>query len=67
MSIIFFLIIFLVWAIGTIKTESQNIDRYHALGDKENERRSAEHGATAIIYLGLFVILVIVTLISMAG
>ena len=66
MSIIIFLILFFTWAIGTIKTESKNIDYFHSIGDSERERRSAEHGATAIVSLGMFALLAIAALINMA-
>jgi len=64
MGLVILLILFLVWAVSTIKTESRNIDRYHALGDKYNEQRSAERGATAIIYLGIFIVIALLALVS---
>lgn len=64
MGILWLIVLFPIWAISTIKTESRNIDRYHALGDKNNEQRSAERGATAIVYLGIFVVIALVALVS---
>ncbi|MBQ2880355.1 MAG: hypothetical protein IJE27_06630 [Anaerotignum sp.] len=63
MGIVILLILFFVWAFGTIRTESKNIDYYHSIGDSEREQRSAEHGANAIFCLGLFALLALAALI----
>jgi len=64
MGLFVLLILFLVWAVSTIKTESENIDRYNALGYENKARESAERGATAIVYLGIFIVLALVALVS---
>ena len=63
MGIIIFLILFFTWAIGTIKTESKNIDYYQSIGDSDRARSSAEHGAAAIVSLGMFALLALAALI----
>ena len=64
MGLVILLIIFLVWAVSTIRTESRNIDHYNALGYENKARESAEHGANAIVLLGIFVVLLLLALIS---
>ena len=63
MGIVILIIIFLIWAVSTIKTESENIDRYNAAGNKYKAEKSTEHGAMAIVYLGIFAVLVLAALI----
>ena len=63
MGIVILLILFFVWAFGTIRSESKNIDYYPSIGDSEREQRSAEHGAKAIFCLGLFALLALAALI----
>ena len=63
MGIIGVVIMFLVWCICTIKTESRNVDRYYELNDKENMEKSANSVVVAAIYLGMFVLLILAALI----
>ena len=63
MGIIGVVIMFLVWCIGTIKTESRNVDRYHRIGDKYNEEKSAGLVVAAAFYLVMFALLALAALI----
>ena len=63
MGIIGVVIMFLVWCICTIKTESRYVDRYYELNDKENMEKSANSVVVAAIYLGMFVLLILDALI----
>ena len=63
MGIIGVVIMFLVWCISTIKTESKNVNRYYELNDKDNMEKSANSVVVATIYLGMFVLLILAALI----
>lgn len=63
MGIIGVVIMFLVWCIGTIKTESRNVNRYYELNDKDNMEKSANSVVVAAIYLGMFVLLILAALV----
>lgn len=63
MGIVWLLILFLIWCICTIKTESKNVDRYYKLNDKENMEKSASSVVVAAIYLGTFVLLALAAMI----
>ena len=62
-GVLWFVIVFLVWSIGTIKTESSNVDRFCRMGDEKKAQQSAESVVTAGFYLGLFILLVLIALI----
>lgn len=63
MGIVWLLILFLIWCICTIKTESKNVDRYHRMGDKYNEEKSAGLVVAAAFYLVMFALLALAALI----
>ena len=63
MGIIGVVIMFLVWCIGTIKTESRNVNRYYELNDKDNMEKSTNSVVVAAIYLGMFVLLILAALV----
>ena len=63
MGIVGVVIMFLVWCICTIKTESRNVDRYHRIGDKYNEEKSAGLVVAAAFYLVMFALLALAALI----
>ena len=65
MGIVWLLIIFLVWCVRTIKTESKNVERYYQIGDKDNMEKSAGSVVSAAIYLGMFGLLALAALVTM--
>ena len=65
MGIAWLLIIFLVWCVCTIKTESKNVERYYQNGDKDNMEKSAGSVVSAAIYLGMFGLLALAALVTM--
>ena len=63
MGIVGVVIMFLVWCICTIKTESRNVDRYPRIGDKYIEEKSAGLVVAAAFYLCMFALLALAALI----